>query len=208
MCTTVMVCIYVPHPVHRVQSAVGSNLKGSSSFFLGKKSSPGCSWLVCCAFAFLPRSFHMRWFLKPSDKILQEGANTHTSQQLGNQVERQGKANKSTTTPRTAFSFQEELPWVGDSNPRHSAVFSQFPTFFYLSTSILPTDDLYNTYVPTIYTYCYILTILRVYTCVSIIAKLSVRSLYLIGPFCVDKIEEIKNNYYFSCTPCNKLIMC
>ena len=37
------------------------------------------------------------------------------SQQLGNEVERQGKANKS-TTPRTALSFQrkeEELPWVG-----------------------------------------------------------------------------------------------
>ena len=36
------------------------------------------------------------------------------SQQLGNEVERQGKANKS-TIPRTALSFQgkEELPWVG-----------------------------------------------------------------------------------------------
>jgi hypothetical protein len=37
------------------------------------------------------------------------------SQQLGSEVERQGKANKS-TTPRTALSFQrkeEELPWVG-----------------------------------------------------------------------------------------------
>ena len=37
------------------------------------------------------------------------------SQQLGNEVERQGKVNKS-TTPRTALSFQrkeEELPWVG-----------------------------------------------------------------------------------------------
>ena len=37
------------------------------------------------------------------------------SQQLGNEVERQGKAIKS-TTPRTALSFQrkeEELPWVG-----------------------------------------------------------------------------------------------
>ena len=37
------------------------------------------------------------------------------SQQLGNGVERQGKANKS-ITPRTALSFQrkeEELPWVG-----------------------------------------------------------------------------------------------
>ena len=36
------------------------------------------------------------------------------SQQLGSEVERQGKANKS-TTPRTALSFQrkvEELPWV------------------------------------------------------------------------------------------------
>ena len=35
-------------------------------------------------------------------------------QQLGSEVERQGKANKS-TTPRTALSFQgkEELPWVG-----------------------------------------------------------------------------------------------
>ena len=36
------------------------------------------------------------------------------SQQLGNEVERQGKANKS-TTPRTALSFQrkeEELSWV------------------------------------------------------------------------------------------------
>ena len=28
------------------------------SKFLGKKSCPGCSWLVCCAFAFLPRSLH------------------------------------------------------------------------------------------------------------------------------------------------------
>ena len=39
---------------------------------------------------------------------------TCMSQQLGNEVERQGKANKS-TTPRTALSFQrkEELPWVG-----------------------------------------------------------------------------------------------
>ena len=36
------------------------------------------------------------------------------SQQLGNEVERQGKANKS-TKPRTALYFQrkEELPWVG-----------------------------------------------------------------------------------------------
>ena len=37
------------------------------------------------------------------------------SQQLGNEVETQGKTNKS-TTPRTALSFQrkeEELPWVG-----------------------------------------------------------------------------------------------
>ena len=37
------------------------------------------------------------------------------SQQLGSEVERQSKANKS-TTPRTALSFQrkeEELPWVG-----------------------------------------------------------------------------------------------
>ena len=37
------------------------------------------------------------------------------SQQLGSEVERQGKANKS-TTPRAALSFQrkeEELPWVG-----------------------------------------------------------------------------------------------
>ena len=37
------------------------------------------------------------------------------SQQLGNDVERQGKANMS-TTPRTALSFQgkeEELPWMG-----------------------------------------------------------------------------------------------
>ena len=37
-----------------------------------------------------------------------------TSQQLGSEVERQGKAHKS-TTPRTALSFQrkeEELPWV------------------------------------------------------------------------------------------------
>ena len=37
------------------------------------------------------------------------------SQQLGNEVERQGKANKS-TTPRTTLSFErkeEELPWVG-----------------------------------------------------------------------------------------------
>ena len=37
------------------------------------------------------------------------------SQQLGSEVERQGKANKS-ATPRTALSFQrkeEELPWVG-----------------------------------------------------------------------------------------------
>ena len=37
-----------------------------------------------------------------------------TSQQFGKKVERQGKANKS-TTPRTVLSFQrkEELPWVG-----------------------------------------------------------------------------------------------
>ena len=37
------------------------------------------------------------------------------SQQLGSEVERRGKANKS-TTPRTALSFQrieEELSWVG-----------------------------------------------------------------------------------------------
>ena len=37
------------------------------------------------------------------------------SQQLGNEVERQGKANKP-TTPRTALTFQrkaEELPWMG-----------------------------------------------------------------------------------------------
>ena len=37
------------------------------------------------------------------------------SQQLHNEVERQGKANKSTTAT-TALSFQrkeEELPWVG-----------------------------------------------------------------------------------------------
>ena len=34
------------------------------------------------------------------------------SQQLGNEVERQGRANKS-TTPRTALSLEEELPWVG-----------------------------------------------------------------------------------------------
>ena len=37
------------------------------------------------------------------------------SQQLGSEVERQGKANKS-TTPRTALSFQrkeEEFPLVG-----------------------------------------------------------------------------------------------
>ena len=40
---------------------------------------------------------------------------TYMSQQLSNEVERQGKANKS-TTPRTGLSFQrkeEELPWVG-----------------------------------------------------------------------------------------------
>ena len=37
------------------------------------------------------------------------------SQQLGSEVERQGKANKS-TAPRTPLSFQgkdEELPWMG-----------------------------------------------------------------------------------------------
>ena len=37
------------------------------------------------------------------------------SQQFGNEVERQGKANKS-TTPSAALSLQrkeEELPWVG-----------------------------------------------------------------------------------------------
>ena len=37
------------------------------------------------------------------------------SQELGNAVERQGEANKS-TTPRTALSFQRKekvLPWVG-----------------------------------------------------------------------------------------------
>ena len=34
------------------------------------------------------------------------------SQQLGNEVERQGKANKS-STPRTAQRKEEELPWVG-----------------------------------------------------------------------------------------------
>ena len=28
-------------------------------FSLGKKSCPGCSRIVCCAFAFLPRSFHI-----------------------------------------------------------------------------------------------------------------------------------------------------
>ena len=38
---------------------------------------------------------------------------TYTSQQLGSEVERQGKANKS-TTPRTAQrKEEEELPWVG-----------------------------------------------------------------------------------------------
>ena len=45
------------------------------------------------------------------------------SQQFGSEVERQGKANKS-TTPRTALSFKEKMKscpgW--DSNPRHSAV--------------------------------------------------------------------------------------
>ena len=51
------------------------------------------------------------------------------SQQLGSEVERQGKANKS-TTPRTALSFQrkeEELPWVG-FNPPH----------FRLGSALLP----------------------------------------------------------------------
>ena len=46
----------------------------------------------------------------------QKGANVqYMCQQLGNEVERQGKANKS-TTPRTALSFQgkkKELAWVG-----------------------------------------------------------------------------------------------
>ena len=39
---------------------------------------------------------------------------TYMAQQLGSEVERQGKANRS-TTPRTALSFQrkeEELSWV------------------------------------------------------------------------------------------------
>ena len=31
-------------------------------FSLEEKSCPGCSWFVCCAFAFLPRSFHMQGY--------------------------------------------------------------------------------------------------------------------------------------------------
>ena len=39
-------------------------------------------------------------------------ATENMSQQLGNEVERQSKANKSTTL-RTAQRKEEELPWVG-----------------------------------------------------------------------------------------------
>ena len=48
--------------------------------------------------------------LKPS--LYYHMGSISMSQQLGNEVERQVKANKS-TTPRTAQRKEEELPWVG-----------------------------------------------------------------------------------------------
>ena len=48
----------------------------------------------------------------------------YMSQQLGNEVERQGESNKS-TIPRTVISFQrkeEELPWVGFESTTHAHI--------------------------------------------------------------------------------------
>ena len=63
------------------------------------------------------KNFHVKhlphWLEKKTFKTIIE--HLCMTQQLGSEVERQGKTNKS-TTPRTALSFQrkeEEFPWVG-----------------------------------------------------------------------------------------------
>ena len=42
----------------RLQSVMGSNPTQGSSFFFLPWNCLGCSWFVCCAFAFRPRSSH------------------------------------------------------------------------------------------------------------------------------------------------------
>ena len=38
-----------------------------------EKSCPGCSWFVCCAFAFLPRSFHMHVIIEMGQEKCRNG---------------------------------------------------------------------------------------------------------------------------------------
>ena len=73
----------------------------------------------------LPRDIHVavprQDSIRPATCIAICGAVTFMSQQLGNEVERQGKANKSTTTTTTCMS-QLQLLHVMSNNKRRSMV--------------------------------------------------------------------------------------
>ena len=57
----VLCCVVDSNPYQLVAIVLWVRIPPSTAlyFSLEKKSCPGCSWFVCCAYAFLPHSFHM-----------------------------------------------------------------------------------------------------------------------------------------------------